>query len=362
MSSDRRPGPESPDDDSWRRHTDEAVSVTEETPPVTAPPGAGRQAAGDVPRPLMRWVPPPEPPVQPVRVDDEAVPPPSGEAVFAPPPEYRRPHPKGGVARRLPRLPEAVADTVLDGADFDGLTVRAASLRGDDHRYLTEPRQDTAALWPLTLDGTDALLCCVADGLGSQPNSHLGSALACRLLREETGRGAGLWDDPAAAAQDVLGRVVSGMLADARTRGIGAETLSTTLVAAVVELTPPDRPRRGVVLRVGDSTAYMLRDGLFLECFEDAHKDEAVQGSGTNALPGNPGAVEVGAVLLGNDDVLVLCTDGLSNPMHNDEVKAQLVKWWSTGPVPGILEFGWQLAFRAKSYGDDRSAICVWGR
>ena len=149
---------------------------------------------------------------------------------------------------------------------------------------------------------------------------------------------------------------------DADARRIHPETLSTTLVAALVELTPLDRPRRAMVLRVGDSTAFVLRDGVFQECFPDAHKGEDVQESGTCALPGNPGTVEVDTVMLGNDDVLVLCTDGLSNPMHNDEVRAQLATWWSSGPVPGILEFGWQLAFRAKSYGDDRSVVCVWGR
>jgi serine/threonine protein phosphatase PrpC len=269
-----------------------------------------------------------------------------------------------GKARKLPKLFHAVPDTVLDGADFEGLTVRAASLRGDDHRYMTEPRQDSMALWPLALESADALLCCVADGVGSQPNSHMGSQLACWLLRNEFERGADarMWDDSAAFCGDIIGRVASGMLTDAEARRIHPETLSTTLVAALVELTPPDRPRRALVLRVGDSTAFMLRDGVFRECFPDAHKNEDVQGSGTSALPGNPGMAEAGAVTLGNDDVLVLCTDGLSGPMHNDEVKEQLVRWWSTGPVPGILEFGWQLGFRAKSYGDDRSAACVWGR
>ncbi len=374
MSSDRGLGPEGRPSE-WHRDTEQAISLTGDSSSVTRPDLPAAEAEQLAPK-SADWTPfaalqrpPQEAGVgqsaqEPAGAVEVASPSPGTGAMFARPPEYRRPHPMGGKARRLPRLSHAVPDITLDGADFDGLTVRAASLRGDDHRYMTEPRQDTATLWPVTFGGAEALLCGVADGLGSQPNSHMGSQLACWLLRNEFERGAdaGLWEDPVAFGRDIVGRIASGMLTDAEARRIHPETLSTTLVAACVELAVPDRPRRAMVLRVGDSTAYMLRDGVFHDCFEDAHKGEDVQESGTSALPGNPGSAEAGTVTLGNDDVLVLCTDGLSNPMHNDEVRAQLAEWWGSGRVPGILEFGWQLGFRAKSYGDDRSVVCVWGR
>lgn len=73
------------------------------------------------------------------------------------------------------------------------------------------------------------------------------------------------------------------------------------------------------------------------------------------------GRVQVAVGTVGAEEALVLCTDGLTGPMRNAQVKEQLVQWWS-GPVPTALEFGWQLGFQAKSYGDDRTAVCVWGR
>ena len=30
--------------------------------------------------------------------------------------------------------------------------------------------------------------------------------------------------------------------------------------------------------------------------------------------------------------------------------------------LQGLTEFGWQLGYRVRSYGDDRTAVCVWGR
>src|ERR1700691_3239939 len=44
----------------------------------------------------------------------------------------------------------AVSDTVLDGAEFTGLTVRGASIRGDDHRARQEVRQDAMGMWQIT--------------------------------------------------------------------------------------------------------------------------------------------------------------------------------------------------------------------
>ena len=58
--------------------------------------------------------------------------------------------------------------------------------------------------------------------------------------------------------------------------------------------------------------------------------------------------------------MLMLCSDGLSGPMDNNEsVRDQLADWWG-GQPPSLPEFYWQMSFRAQTYGDDRSAVCVW--
>jgi serine/threonine protein phosphatase PrpC len=257
-----------------------------------------------------------------------------------------------------------VPDIVLDGADLGGLTVRAASLRGDDHRYYGEPRQDSVALWPLVLAGANTVLACVADGVGSQPNSHLGSDLVCSSLRDQIEREAETWtwDGFGGLASGILERVAAKMACYAEEHRLPPKTLSSTLVAAVVAVDPVDGRRRFVVMRLGDSTAFLLQGGKLSEFGSPKTAGGQVVDSVTEALPGDPRAVIMAQGELSRGDVLILCSDGLSDPMGNGEVKEQLIKWWSDEEVPGILEFGWQLGFRAKSFGDDRSAVCIWGR
>ncbi|MCY0955756.1 protein phosphatase 2C domain-containing protein [Streptomyces sp. H27-H5] len=82
-------------------------------------------------------------------------------------------------------------DTVVDGATHGPLTVRAASVRGDSHRYHAEPRQDAVVVARLGAPGEDTgvLLLGVADGVGSVPRSHLGSHLVCREIVGDGGQG-----------------------------------------------------------------------------------------------------------------------------------------------------------------------------
>ena len=56
------------------------------------------------------------------------------------------------------------ADSVLDGADFEGLMIRGASLRGDRHRYEATVRQDSMGIWRVGDRETPAILVCVTDG------------------------------------------------------------------------------------------------------------------------------------------------------------------------------------------------------
>ncbi|MBA9002500.1 protein phosphatase 2C domain-containing protein [Thermomonospora cellulosilytica] len=287
------------------------------------------------------------------------------EAPFPGPVKFGKVHPRAGEPRGLPQVEQAVPDTVLDLADFDGLAVRAASLRGDDHRWTGKPRQDSLGLWTVSRqDRPDLLVAAVADGVGSRSLSHLGSSWACRLFREQIAAHAAevlVQDDIEDLGRRIAERIAAAMIERAGREGLERRELSTTLVGAAVELTPPPGPRRCFLVRVGDSTAYLLREGGFGEAFDDARDDEEIVGSATAALPTSVGRVQTAVETVGADDVLVLCTDGLVGPMRNDEVRDRLVRCWS-GPVPGALEFGWQVGFRARSFGDDRTAVCVWGR
>jgi serine/threonine protein phosphatase PrpC len=294
-------------------------------------------------------------------------------AGYIPSPTYGKPHPKAGTPRGLPAVPRSVPDTVLDGADLPGMTVRAASLRGDDHRYGGEPRQDSMGIW--TVPGRaefEVLVVCVADGVGSELNSHRGSELACALLRDELAThmpallDLGKATELPSIGQTLATRVAAGMHSWAEQEGVPPKSLSTTFVAAVIEMTPLDHTRdtrRGLVFGVGDSSAFLLRDSEFGPVWSsDLEESGQISSSRTNALPTSIGGVNAGVVWLGHDDTLVVCTDGLVNPMRNADVERQLATWWSRELPPGLMEFGWQLGFRAKSFGDDRTAVCVWGR
>ena len=290
-------------------------------------------------------------------------------AVIGPAPSF------GPFLGPLPETPAATAglavpDTVLDGAELPGLTIRGASLRGDDHHARQEVRQDSMGMWQVSDGETAAILVCAADGVGSQPLSHLGAAHACAALRKRIGRT--VTELFRAAADGSLDEICEHVVGDvcraidevARQEGAEPKALSTTLAAALVEAAPAGEDgRRYVILNVGDATAFVLRDGEFRPCLADTHDAAApIASTGTWALPASVGAVGTAAGMIGPRDMLMVCTDGMSNPMLNREVREQLARWWGGGAVPGLAEFGWQLSYRVRTFSDDRTAVCVWGR
>ncbi|MEV5313625.1 protein phosphatase 2C domain-containing protein [Streptomyces sp. NPDC052610] len=281
--------------------------------------------------------------------------------------------------RAVPRVrvdPSAalIPDMVVDGAAHEALTVRAASVRGDSHRYHAEPRQDSLAVTRIGEQGADELLLlAVADGVGSAARSHVGSQQACRLaalyldtvaaelataLREA---------DPArfAGAADPALRHVATLLAhQARERGEDPGAYSTTLRMLLVPLDPAVRVRG--FLAVGDGGTALLRDGRWYLGITDPDPHGDGEGAGvidtrTAALPHSHRAQVqlIGPAQPG--DVLVLCTDGLSTPLAGDAgMRDFLARSWGSGPVPAPADFLWQFQYRVKSYDDDRTAVVLW--
>lgn len=275
----------------------------------------------------------------------------------------------------LPRVLSATPDSVLDGARLANLTVRAASLRGDDHRHAGETRQDSIGLWvfdPPSWLGADVpvLLACVADGVGSQRLSHLGSAKACSLLRQSveanlndlvgTDRG-----HTERNCRQVIRDVATGLRALADERDLAPKQVSTTLMACLVvteRKSDVGAVARAVLFSVGDSPGYLLRERRWLPIPDHAEGEgDGMIDTHTDALPiARLDRTQVTMCTLCEDDMLMLCTDGLGGPLkRNVEVREQLADWW-TGTVPALPEFYWQMSFRAQTYGDDRSAVCIW--
>ncbi|WP_055482037.1 protein phosphatase 2C domain-containing protein [Sphaerimonospora mesophila] len=244
-------------------------------------------------------------------------------------------------------------DSEIDGAALPGLEIRAASLRGDAHRYFGTPRQDAMGLWH---DGGRTLLACVADGLGSKEASHVGAAAACEVAH------AGLSDslEPVTAAARIIESISEEIKARADRLDLPPDELSTTFLAAVVRELPETSAYQAVLMRVGDCMAWCLREGVWLPCFPENDTDAAVVTSATHALPRDVEHVEVACADLYPGDMLLLCTDGLARPMRAPQVSTQLANWWSRPEPPSLPEFFWQMSFRAKTHDDDRTAVCLW--
>jgi serine/threonine protein phosphatase PrpC len=324
--------------------------------------------------------PPSPPPVRPEQRDRIELPQTAPAVPEAGPDEHPRGIPEpvilvgnprlGSAPGSPPRAKRSPTDSVLDGARTKNFTVRAASLRGDEHRYNCDPRQDSIGLW--TLDrpawlgsGGDLLLLSVADGVGNCPLSHLGSAEACWLLRQHVEAhlqalttGAAL----EAGCRRVIDEVAAGLRVLADNHGLGPKDVSTTLIAALI--IPASRQQgsaaSALVFCVGDSPGFVLRERRWISIPEKASTEEAVYSTGTDALPTRPETCRAETRELFAGDMLMLCSDGLSTPMeHNENVQDQLADWWG-GEPPSLPEFYWQMSFRAQTYGDDRSAVCAW--
>ncbi|MFI8370535.1 protein phosphatase 2C domain-containing protein [Streptomyces sp. NPDC085466] len=263
-----------------------------------------------------------------------------------------------------------VPDIVLDGAAHGALTLRAASVRGDSHRYLGEARQDSVMTAHLGEKGAGELLAvAVADGVGSQPLSHLGSHHACRTALWSLGvdaqevyeaLAAGREDLFAEQAERATGCVADRLAGRAAREGLDPVVYSTTLRVLLVPLDPDVRTRG--LITVGDGGTALLRDGVWdLAPGEGgpATDEDRMIDTRTAALPHTRTAT-TRLVDTRPGDVLVVSTDGFSSPLAGEpEMRGFLTGAWSGG-APEPADFLWQFQYRVKSYDDDRTAAVLW--
>ncbi|MFJ4093702.1 protein phosphatase 2C domain-containing protein [Kitasatospora sp. NPDC089913] len=296
------------------------------------------------------------------------------------PASFRTPGPLAHVGRKAPAYPAEptdiptvrggdlygvlLPDTVVDGGRFGAITVRAASVRGDSHRYAAECRQDAA----LVVRAGGLLLVAVADGVGSQPHSHHGSNGIVRLLAKQVlPRADTLLDllrtGAAAEFDDLTSRLVAAaaeeLAREAERFGHPPKTWSTTL-RALLAAADPAVPARGFVA-VGDGGLLRLRANRWENLDADGDGAGTLISTRTDCLPQ---AYDRARTALITDtrpgDVLVLCTDGLALPLVKEpELREFLGGRWGH-EVPGLAEFLWQAQVRVRSYDDDRSVVCLW--
>lgn len=259
------------------------------------------------------------------------------------------------VAEQSPRALEHVPDIAMDWLDAKFAEVRAISARGHDHRYLGQIRQDTFAM-ELT---ETYLVLAVADGVGEESDSHLGSAIASRDIV----RAANVLEMVAAASE--VGREVSlerlaiELAYEARKNGLNERQVATTLVLAMVSASATDDGGRDVVVaQIGDSTAWRHSSGEWQQLGEGDATEGDVHSTSVEPLPLHSKA-RVWRETFRPGETLALVSDGVGNILHaNASYRRELSAMWSEwAPAPAhLLQV---VDATVKSFGDDRTFVGV---
>lgn len=194
--------------------------------------------------------------------------------------------------------------------------------------------------------GPPGVLLAVCDGVGGRRAGEIASALALsELVQEMESIGDGC--PPRAIFREAVERVNRAVWQKAQ-QDPALEGMATTLTAAVV------CRGRAVVAHVGDSRAYVIRDGRIRQVTRDQSFVESLLASGAlteeeamhspyrNVIlqaVGRKKKVEVAldALDLRDGDTLVLCTDGLSEKVDAPEIAAAVARQELPGAVRSLV-------------------------
>jgi len=166
----------------------------------------------------------------------------------------------------------------------------------------------------------------VADGLGGHQSGEIASALAVEALRDHAPK----HPDAVALARAVQSAneaVINGIK-----KGVGREGMGTTMTAVMVE------GGRAVFAQVGDSRAYLLRNGKLSQVTEDHSVVGAMLRGGhitaeearrhpqrsviTRALGSDPHLhVDTFDISVLRGDRLLVCTDGLTTMVEDEDIQ-----------------------------------------
>lgn len=272
---------------------------------------------------------------------------------------------------RPPRSPGYRPDFAADGWSTEHLAVRAASVRGYQHRHDGTPRQDDFAL--AAHPGSGALVAAVADGVANAELAHLGATLVCRSAVDQLLHA--LDDDDSDDGDDNnavpdwpnLMSCAGWALVDFAARQPAADgeadadraerMLATTLVVALVRPVPGGGATAELA-RVGDSAAWLLRDDRWHPVFA-GDGDELINPV-VSALPRVPAELAGSTVELAPGEVLLLGTDGVGLPVGDGsgQVGAAFAEALEHPLAP--LELARLLDFSRETFDDDRTLVAVW--
>jgi serine/threonine protein phosphatase PrpC len=250
-----------------------------------------------------------------------------------------------------------VADIVLSYSNTSHIDIRAASVRGLQHRAMGEPRQDAYGLGFANKDGVEEVIAIVCDGVGSLPQSHKAALLVTSRL-VESGRAGVEWGEAFAAANEEL-------LATAgeAERELEGSPLAMATTAVAVRARCDGTNWHGQTAWVGDSSFWHLSSDGEWTCLTQEEDDE----SGDEFYEPSSSALPRTEILISNTEfsltsgALFLMTDGVGNPLSwTPDVQTALATWWAAPPE--ICAFGSQVGFARRAHIDDRTVIGMWIR
>jgi serine/threonine protein phosphatase PrpC len=187
----------------------------------------------------------------------------------------------------------------------------------------------------------------VADGMGGHRGGEVASATALRPLAELDGRRF----DGADAALDALGAAAVAANAEVGRRSRSEpelEGMGTTLTALLVDGDDAH------LVHVGDSRAYLLRDGVLVQLTDDhtlvqalidqgrITRDEASEHPHRSVITraigvGSDVEVDRLSIALAEGDVLLLCSDGLTGVVDDGTIAAVIAEHGARAAVDELI-------------------------
>jgi serine/threonine protein phosphatase PrpC len=245
----------------------------------------------------------------------------------------------GRVETGISLRPPAIA---LDGITAGGYRIAAASMIGASHLQSGQPRQDA---YSFMLGGSGRLFVAVADGLGSRPNSQLGAHLFTESVML------------AAAADEDAHPATLLILASRRMEQVVAEAYAVDPKSAgCVGVVAVFAEHGCTAARVGDVSAFTIRDGAFTEEF--APDGDGPMNVVSASMPYEK-EDDIEVTELGPAAVVVLGTDGLANDLRTSgTLREWLAERWQSPHLP--FGFGDTLRYRRQGSHDDRTAVVIW--
>ncbi|MFE5241662.1 MULTISPECIES: protein phosphatase 2C domain-containing protein [unclassified Streptomyces] len=349
---------------------------------------------GPPPRPQTFAVRPPAPPPPPEAPAEPPVAAPAAPArpvvghIGDRPPTYDA-EPAALPASGPDDLDALVPDTVLDGARYGTYTLRAASVRGDSARFRGEPRRDALLTARFGAGDGALVLVAVAGGARGEEQAHLAAADACRWIGGSVARShARLSDDIRAGRRGDLksglhrltDRTYGKLRARAAELGLEPSAYSAGLRCLLLSADPECRTR--VFFGIGPGGLFRLRDGAWQDLDPEL---PATGGGASEATPGGdrltmdlqiatppspyaedppqppPEPFRFRASVARRGDTLLLCGNGLAEPMRGEPALAEeLARRWTGGSPPGLPAYLADTQLRTKGYADDRTSAAVW--